>query len=83
MSIKLTDQPFIKTARMELISSMICDLAISTSLVYYFYTFRISTKKFVFQAKPIKQLLILYILRMDAVLQQLIIVSVNMGVLLW
>jgi hypothetical protein len=53
-----------RTARMELISSMICDLAISTSLVYYFYTFRISTKK------------------MDAVLQQLIIVSVNMGVLL-
>jgi len=52
------------TARIELISAMVCDLVISTALVYYFYIFRIGTQK------------------MNAILHQLIFISVNMGVLL-
>lgn len=44
----------LQTARIQLISSMICDLTISGSLAYYFYSFRLGTKKFVFSRKFVK-----------------------------
>jgi len=51
-------------ARLDLISALVCDAAISASLVYFFYSYRIG--------QP----------RTEPVLQQLIVLSVNMGVLL-
>jgi len=54
----------IKAGRIQLIGSMMCDFIISASLVYYFFTLRVGSKK------------------TNAILHQLIIISVNMGVLL-
>jgi len=52
------------SAQIQLISSMVCDIVISASLVYYFHSFRLGMK------------------RTEVILQELIILSVNMGVLL-
>lgn len=52
------------SAQIQLISSMVCDIVISASLVYYFHSFRLGMK------------------RTEVILQELIILSVNMGVML-
>jgi len=50
--------------RIDLISGMVCDIAVSASLIYYFHSFR------------------LRMTRTDIVLQELIVLSINMCVLL-
>jgi len=50
--------------QLQMISSMICDITISASLVYYFRTLQVGMR------------------RTDSVLQQLVVLSVNVGALL-